>query len=88
MGEKNFREGGSGLFRVCCIDELVGCLGFWLVGWAEELRLLYTTKGYAIVECGISKKGLLDTYVYEGKVQVLLYICNCFMGSIRLQWVR
>lgn len=70
---------------------MVGLLG-WLVGWAEELLLLYTTKGYAIFECGISKKGLLHTYVYEGKVQILvdsiLYICNCFMGSIRLQWVR
>lgn len=66
MGEKNFREGGSGLFRVCCLDELVGCLGC-LVGWAEELLLLYTTKGYAIFECGISKKGLLHTYVYGGE---------------------
>lgn len=94
MGEKNFREGGSGQFRVCCLDELDGCLGC-LVGWLVGLKsYCYFTllRGYAIFVCGITKKGLLHTYVYEGKVQVLvdsiLYICNCFMGYIRLQWVR
>lgn len=49
-------------------------MGNWLVGWAEELLLLYTTKGYAIFECGISKKGLLDTYVYEGRSYKYFYI--------------
>lgn len=77
MGEKNFREGGSGLFRVCCLDELVGCLGC-LVGWLVGLKsYCYFTllRGYAIFVCGISKKGLLHTYVYEGtKYKYLLIV--------------